>query len=227
MKPILAPDALLLDMDGVLADVEASYRACIVETARRFGASVSRSDVLRATLEGDANNDWILTERLLAARGVRASLEEITRTYQSVYLGSSGQRGLRENERLMVPRAVLQALAARLPIGVVTGRPRAEAEWFLERAGIDDLVKAVVCLEDAPCKPNPAPVRLAMDKLGVRRAWMVGDTPDDARAATAAGVLAIGIPAPAEDRAAVERSLLAAGAVVVIDTLADLLELLS
>ena len=42
-------------------------------------------------------------------------------------------------------------------------------------------------MEDAPPKPDPQPVRLALARLGVERAWLVGDTPDDMRAARAAG----------------------------------------
>jgi histidinol-phosphate aminotransferase len=61
---VLAPEALLLDLDGVLADVEASYRACVIATARSFGVEVSRKELLAATLAGNANNDWVVTQRL-------------------------------------------------------------------------------------------------------------------------------------------------------------------
>lgn len=222
----LAPDALLLDLDGVLADVEASYRACVLATARDFGVDISRNEVLQATLCGDANNDWVLTRRLLAAHGVERSLEEVTARYQARYLGTDGTPGLRETERLIVPRDALASLAGRLPLAIVTGRPRAEAEWFLARAGIRDLVRTVVALEDAPNKPDPAPVVLALERLGATRAWMVGDTPDDARAARAAGALPLGVAAPGESRDVVAPTLVAAGAVLVLDRLSDLREVL-
>jgi histidinol-phosphate aminotransferase len=222
----LAPEALLLDLDGVLADVEGSYRACVLATARDFGVEIGRGELLHATLRGDANNDWVLTQRLLAARGVERSLKDVTARYQARYLGSDGAPGLRETERLIVPRDVLAALAARLPLGIVTGRPRAEAEWFLTRAGIRDLVRTVVALEDAPNKPDPAPVTLALERLGATRAWMVGDTPDDAHAARAAGVLPFGVTAPGESRSEVAPALVAAGAALVLDQLSDLLEVL-
>jgi HAD superfamily hydrolase (TIGR01549 family) len=70
---------------------------------------------------------------------------------------------------------------------------------FLEEQGVADLFSALVCMEDAPPKPNPAPVLLAMERLGVSTAWMVGDTPDDLRAARAAGVLPIAVTAPGDD----------------------------
>jgi phosphoglycolate phosphatase-like HAD superfamily hydrolase len=76
----------------------------------------------------------------------------------------------------------------------------------------------MVCMEDAPAKPDPASVRLACSRLGVERAWMVGDTPDDIAAARAAGVVPIGFGAEPE-------ALLAAGAARVLSNLEELSEL--
>ena len=123
--------------------------------------------------------------------------------------------------------AMLERLAKRLPLAVVTGRPRDEARWFLEREGLAPLVRAVVCMEDAARKPDPAPVRLALTRLGVRRAWMVGNTPDDIRAATGASVVPLGIVAPGDDLTATAAALTDAGAARVLDQLTDLEELLS
>lgn len=50
-----------------------------------------------------------------------------------------------------------------------------------------------VCMEDAPAKPSPEPVLMALKKLNVKRALMIGDTPDDIRAASGAGVVGIGV----------------------------------
>ena len=222
----LAPEALLFDMDGVLADVENSYRRCTLETARSFGLSLDRKELERAVLAGDANNDWILTERLLAARGIEVSFDDVYERYQQLYLGTETTPGLRETETLLVPRETLRSLAARMPLGVVTGRPAEEARWFLDHAGIADLFAATVCLEDGPNKPDPAPVRLALERLGVSRAWMIGDTPDDIRAASGAGVLPIGTIAPGGDPAANATALKPAGAVTILDNVASITELL-
>jgi len=227
LEAVLAPEALLLDLDGVLADVEASYRACVLATCESFGVTVSRDDLLQAALQGDANNDWVVAKRLLAGRGVDASLTEITERYQTLYLGTETTPGLREHERLIVPLEVVARLRRRgLSIAIVTGRPREEAEWFLNRYGVAEHVDALVAMEDGPLKPDPTPVRLALERLGSARAWMVGDTTDDVRAAMAAGTVPIGIVAPAEDRERVGAALTATGAAVVLGTLADLEELL-
>jgi HAD superfamily hydrolase (TIGR01548 family) len=228
LETVLAPQALLFDLDGVLADVGASQRAAIVATARAFGADVTADDVAAAIRAGDANNDWVVTQRLIADRGAgrQPPLADVTARYQSLYLGGSGAPGLREHEALIPPRALLERLAARRPLAIVTGRPRDEAVWFLERAGIDRFFTTVVAMEDAPLKPNPAPLRLALDRLGVRRAWMIGDTPDDMRAATGAGVLPVAIVPPGDDRPPTAAALRAAGTARVLDQLTDLTELL-
>jgi HAD superfamily hydrolase (TIGR01548 family) len=226
LATVLQPQALLFDLDGVLADVEDSYRRCVLATVASFGAELSRQELRDAVLAGDANNDWELSRRLLAERGVAAGLDEVTRRFQALYLGEGGTPGLRERERLLVPTERLAAWAERFPLAVVTGRPRAEAEWFLQRHGIDGLFSALVAQEDAPAKPDPAPVRLALARLGVERAWMLGDTLDDLAAAAGAGVVPLAVPAPGEDGETTRRALRRAGAAAVLDATTDLEEAL-
>ena len=129
-------------------------------------------------------------------------------------------------ERPLVELGELQALAAKRPLAVVTGRPRADAERFLAEHGIADCFRAVVTLEDGPLKPDPAPVRRALERLGVATAWMVGDTPDDLRAARSAGVLPIGVIAPGDDPEKTTASLRRAGAAAVLRTTREILEVL-
>jgi len=226
LDTVLAPQAIIFDLDGVLADVRESQRAAMIATATAFGVTITMGDIEKSLRAGDAANDWVVTQRLIAAAGVQASLETITSRYQALYLGVDGSTGLREWERAIVPGQVLERLAKRLPLAIVTGRPRDEARWFLERAGFANLFRAVVCMEDAPRKPDPAPVRLALARLGVGRAWMVGNTPDDIRAAAGASVVPLGAVAPGDDLAATSTALTDAGAARVIDQVADLEELL-
>lgn len=226
LKTVLAPEALLFDLDGVLADVEGSYRRCVLQTAQTFGVDLTRVDVERIVMAGGANNDWEVTQRLLAAQGVDVDLDTVIERFQEIYLGTPQTPGLREHERLLSGRDVLERLAARLPLGIVTGRPRLEAEWFLERTGVADLFAVVVCMEDSALKPDPAPVRLALTRLGVTRAWLVGDTPDDLAAARGAGALPVGIVAPHDDPTLAVASFRATGVATVLDSLTDLEALL-
>lgn len=192
LETLSRPEALLFDMDGVLVDVSQSYREAIRLTSSRFGVELTPEEIAREKERGDASNDWILTRRLLASRGVEASLREVTGVFETLYQGTPDAPGLRLREELLVSRELLAELRGRLPLGIVTGRPRADAERLLGERGLAELFDAVVVMEDAPAKPDPAPVRLALSRLGVTRAWMVGDMPDDMRAARGAGVLPLG-----------------------------------
>jgi HAD superfamily hydrolase (TIGR01548 family) len=229
LSAALAPQALLFDVDGVLADVSGSYRRAIVETAASFGALVTAADVAEIKARGDANNDWVVTQRLLAEHGVTASLAEVTVRFEEIYQGTRSRPGLWESETLLPERGLLERLARRIPLGIVTGRPRRDLARFLEREGIAGLFRATVCLEDGPTKPRADPVASALARLSVRHAWMIGDTPDDVAAARAAGVVALcvlGTSERAADPEASTRSLLACGAARVLDSLAELEALL-
>jgi len=198
LRTVLAPEAVLFDLDGVLADVSKSYREAIRQTAAAFGVELTAAEISAAKATGNANNDWELTRALLAAHGVEAPPDEIFRLFEDLYQGTDDRPGLHLNERLMVEPEVLGRMAAARPLAIVTGRPRRDAERFLTLHGIAEFFSTVVTMEDAPAKPDPAPVRLALERLGVRLAWMVGDTPDDLQSARRAGVLPIGTVAPGE-----------------------------
>lgn len=216
LRAVLDPAAVLFDMDGVLADVRESYRQAIVVAAASFGVVVTPGDVALAKRQPGSNNDWIVTRRLLAARGVEASLEAVKERFEAAYQGTATAPGLWTSERLLVPRDVLARMAGRRPLGIVTGRPRADAERFLRHAGVEDVFRVMVCMEDAPAKPDPAPLRVAMKRLGVDRAWMIGDAPDDVRAARSAEVMPLGVVTPGEDGGEAVAALLGAGAARVL-----------
>lgn len=222
LETVFAPEAILFDMDGVIADVSRSYRQAIIETAKSFGVEVTGEDIAAVKAQGNANNDWVVTQRMLAARGVDVSFEDVKQRFEDLYQGTDGVDGLCMTETMLCERALFERLSAKLPLAIVTGRPRSDAKKFLEQWGIAEFFQCVVCMEDAALKPDPAPVLRALEQLGVKRAWMIGDTPDDARAARAAGVIPLGIVAPGEDPAVSTKVLEAAGAGRVLESLAEL-----
>jgi histidinol-phosphate aminotransferase len=221
------PEALLFDMDGVLADVSNSYRRAIIETAAIWDVELTSEDVARAKAGGGATNDWELTRKLLLEREIEVDLEEVTDQFEALYQGTDETPGLRRCESLRFDRETLERLSMKYLLAVVTGRPRSDARRFLEEQDIANLISTTVCMEDGPSKPDPAPVRLALEQLGAKTAWMVGDTPDDMRAARGASVLPIGLVAVGDDQLLMQSVLEAAGAAKVIEEPNDLERLLS
>ncbi|MFB6375449.1 MAG: TIGR01548 family HAD-type hydrolase, partial [Bradymonadaceae bacterium] len=227
LHTIFDPEALFLDMDGVLADVSDSYRQAIVQTAAHFGLELTDDDVSEAKSAGDANNDWILTQRLLAEADIEIDYDDVKAVYEARYQGEGDHRGLWRRESLIHEIERLRTLAERLPLGIVTGRPRRDADRFFEHTGLDEVVEAVVCMEDAPRKPAPEPVELLADRMGVERGWMIGDTPDDAKAARAYGALPLGTIGPGEDPATMRPALIEAGCARIIEDFDELEALLA
>jgi len=195
----LTPEAILFDLDGVLIDVSGSYRRSIIDTAASFGTTVTERDIEEAKAAGGANDDWELTHRLITDRGGQVEHGRVVERFEQIYQGRPGRPGLKFTERPLVDRSTWRRWADDLPLGIVTGRPRKDAEEVLERFGLLADTTVLVTREDAPLKPDPRPVLLAMAELGVEHSWLVGDTPDDIEAARSAGVVPIGVLAPGAD----------------------------
>jgi pyrophosphatase PpaX len=106
---------------------------------------------------------------------------------------------LEHHDRLVRPydevASTLAALHARgHALAVVTSKIEALAQRGLAHVGLDGLFDVVVGLESCTRhKPDPEPVRVALDRLGARPndAAFVGDSPHDMTAGRAAGVTTI------------------------------------
>ncbi|GAB5372711.1 hypothetical protein AAMO2058_001688400, partial [Amorphochlora amoebiformis] len=232
------PRAVLFDMDGVLADVSGSYRVATLETAKAFGVSATEEDIDVIKAKGDANNDWVVTHRLILAKDNKSKVkyEEVRDKFQELYLGKDGKNGLRDTESLIPETKLLRRIAEKYPVAIVTGRPRDEADYFLKLHNLSDIFPQDlrICMEDGPPKPSPAPIIKALQKLGIEAApdlgvsYMIGDTVDDIRAAKDAGcdVLGLGFVPPGKNPLKVSRSLFGAGAVRVMESMEEILSVL-
>jgi len=106
-------------------------------------------------------------------------------------------------------------------IGVVTSKRHVSARNTLRAAGLDGHLPLLVAMEDTDVhKPDPEPLLLAMQRLGVKAGDCVyiGDAVVDVLAAKAAGMASIAVTWGAGDRA----DLIAAGPLAVVDTMDSL-----
>ena len=173
--------------------------------------------------------------------------ERVREVFQALYLGADRYRDLEggeppfdapgyvHDEPLLIDDAAAEALQSRFPVGVLTGRPAAEAEIALGRTALNVPPERRITMDDEPDgKPDPEGLLLLADRLGATVVAFVGDTLDDVRTARAAdeadpegrtfygvGVLTGGLSGEAGRRRYEE-----AGADAVIDSVNDLLELL-
>jgi HAD superfamily hydrolase (TIGR01548 family) len=210
-------------MDGVLVDVQSSYRRAIQETVGFFtGRQASLEEIQMFKEKGGYNNDWDLTEAILLSRSRKVPRADVISTFQRYYFGSSGQGFIRD-EKWLLSREILKRLNKRFVTGIVTGRPRREASFVLERFEMKDLFKVIVVLEDYPeerSKPDPYPLCLALRAAGTELGFYVGDSVDDIISAKRAGIEAVGcVPPGISDKDRLKERFLSAGAKRVLDSI--------
>jgi phosphoglycolate phosphatase len=186
-------DFWLLDLDGTLVDVEPSYvRRVFDRVGERLG---------RAFTDREAETIWHglggLRNEQLRDWGLDA--ERFWETFHAVEdpAARAGATFLYDDAA-----AFLDSLDA--PVGVVTHCQRYLTEPVLSHLDLHECFDAVVCCtEDIGWKPDPAPVRLAMEKMDVAagdRGALVGDGPQDVGAAWNAGLDGIHVERNGHDR---------------------------
>lgn len=183
----------------------------------------------------------------------------IKQIFQEIYLGpdlfratygispeACRESGYIDREKLLIDRSILERLSGRYLLAIATGRPKAEAEYPLDRFRIRTFFSAMVTLDDclreeerileaekrtvSLSKPDPYMLDAiaAAFEGDVDGRYYIGDMPDDmvAAAGSSAGFAGIGILLSAPDRASLAKDLRAAGAVAIIDDFESLAAIL-
>ncbi|MEO3471531.1 HAD family hydrolase [Roseomonas sp. CAU 1739] len=177
------PAAVLWDWDNTLVDGWAAIEAGLAATFRAFGMPVwNRAEVLanvrgslRDTFPGMFGADWERARDIFYA--------EVTACHLAVVAPMPGAV------------AAVAAAARVAPQGVVSNKQgpllRAEAAHLGWVARFGALVGAGDAAAD---KPDPAPMLMALEAMGLRPSpgiWYVGDTALDMQAARRAGFVAV------------------------------------
>ncbi|WP_306054112.1 TIGR01548 family HAD-type hydrolase [Natronococcus wangiae] len=128
--------------------------------------------------------------------------EGLRDVFQQLYLGADLYRGLEGGEPDIESRGFIHdepvilegdardALLERYDVGVLTGRPAAEAEIALERVGLEEAIPLEhrFTMDDwEEGKPHPRALTALADRFDAERVVFVGDTLDDVRTANNAG----------------------------------------
>jgi HAD superfamily phosphatase len=192
---------VLFDIDGVIRDVGGSYRRALADTVEQFTQGQSRpTDIAIDTLKGEGrwNNDWEASEELIyryfetqgQSRAVTAlDYAQVVEFFQTKYRGAVEQpdgsikwTGYIGQEPLLVEASYFDRLtAANIAWGFFSGATRGSAEFVLRsRLGLVDPL--LIAMEDAPGKPDPTGMFMALDQMALaanRPVIYVGDTVAD------------------------------------------------
>jgi sugar-phosphatase len=179
----------MFDMDGVLVDSEPAHLAVTRGVLADFGMPVPDAVAWERVFFGRPDRDglleWFLEHHLAA--NVEAVMSEKALRFEAAF--SDIVTPFEDGQWLA--RALH---AAGLPLALVTGARRREADLVLDRFGLRDLfVTSISADETTTGKPDPGPYLAGSAALGVRarECAVVEDSVAGLRAAEAAGALPI------------------------------------
>ncbi|MFA9502048.1 TIGR01548 family HAD-type hydrolase [Natrinema sp. H-ect1] len=195
------------DAGGFNNDWELTYAAALYVLATEEGYDES----LETFTDGIAANGGGLEAAESVVRdgiGARATQrvtgrwdrERLRDVFQQLYLGDELYRGLEggepdleretpgfiHDEPVLLEPGTRDRLLASWDVGVLTGRPAAEAEIALERVGLDDAVPLEhrFTMDDwEEGKPHPRALTTLAERFDADSVAFVGDTLDDVRTA--------------------------------------------
>ncbi|QFU84134.1 TIGR01548 family HAD-type hydrolase [Natronorubrum aibiense] len=194
------------DAGGFNNDWELTYAAAlyILATGEGYDESIETFTDAIAENGGGLEAAEAAVRDTLGARATQRVTDRLDRdrlrdVFQQLYLGAELYRGLEggepdiesrgfiHDEPVLLDDETREALLEAYDVGVVTGRPEAEAEIALERVGLEDSIPADrrFTMDDwEEGKPHPKALMTLAERFDADTVVFVGDTLDDIRTAT-------------------------------------------
>jgi phosphoglycolate phosphatase len=176
--------AVILDLDGTIADTAIEIGVALNETLAELGFAVVSLDAATALIGRGVRS---LVERALEEVDGVTDLDRAVERFERHYARFVGTRAT------LFPGVMEGLLALRdagRKLGVVTNKPRAFTETLLRNLGVEALFDSVIAGDDGlRRKPFGDMPRAAAEAMGARTAetLMIGDSGNDVLAARDAG----------------------------------------
>ena len=197
MKPV---DLIIFDLDGTLADTKEDIATAVNLTFAELDLPpVSRAVVY--TYVGDGVKKLI--ERAVSQIRHEDAFDQALAVFRRYYMDH-----LLDTTQFYPGMENVLNHYARKTLAVVTNKPIAYTEKLLRGLGRQERFAAVLGGDSTPhLKPHPGMILRVLEQTGVHqdRAVMVGDMPNDIKAARAAGVRVCGVGYGFGDAEAVRR----------------------
>ncbi len=203
--------AILFDLDGTLANTDPIHFTLWQEILKDYDLEIDQ-EFYQENISGNTNAQVVakILPQLSVAEGEQ--------------LGINKEAMYRQQAKTLSPTpglARLIQLTDTIPLkrAVVTNAPRENAEHMLEALELTEIFPIVVVSDDAPPgKPDPAPYKLGLERVGVinNQAIAFEDSTTGISSAVAAGIYTIGVASTHNPEL-----LLAAGASMVIPDFHD------
>lgn len=190
MGKIVKPTALLFDLDGTLVDTAPDLVAACNHALSTIGCGpVPYEDIRLAAGHGGMP---LLAKALeITGAGDRVSAAGLHPVFLAYYEKNIASLGSVFPTLLDLVEA---ANAAGIKTAIVTNKPETLTHLLIEALNLANHFPVVIAGDTlAQRKPDPAPIREAMGRLGVASAVMIGDSYTDRQAAENAQIPFIGV----------------------------------
>ncbi|VGO12698.1 Phosphorylated carbohydrates phosphatase [Pontiella desulfatans] len=186
--------AVVFDFDGIIVDSEPMHFRAFNEVLKPLGIEILWDDYC-STYIGFDDRDAFRTvlknnKKKICTKDLKHLIEEKAAIFQKY---------VQKGEATPLPGAVelIKSIPVRLPVALCSGALREDIIPVIEKLGIDHAFSAIVTAEDTPkSKPDPAPYRLTLEKLGIddpASVIAIEDTPAGIMSAKGAGLKVLAV----------------------------------
>ena len=185
MPQLSGPPAVLFDLDGTLIDTIELLLSSARHTFEGWHRRVPTQD------------EWIAgigTPLVAQLRAYAENEEEVAALLARYHAYQHEHHDRLTRHYAGAPDLLTELVRRGHRLGVVTSKASAIARRSLAHVGLEHYFTAIIGFDETTRhKPDPAPVFLALERLGVSadRAVFVGDSPHDVHAGNAAGVMTV------------------------------------
>jgi len=186
--------AVIFDFDGIIVDSERLHWAAFNKVLGPLRKTISWPDYIQTYIGFDDRDTFKTCFPMVGKNELSGLIEKKAAAFQEL-LESDGAAAL--------PGAValIKSLSGKIPLAICSGALRADILPILGSLGIADAFNEIITADDTHIsKPDPAPYKLAMKKLGVTSGLAIEDTPAGIASAKGSGlkVLSVTNSYPAE-----------------------------
>ncbi|MDD3275828.1 MAG: HAD family phosphatase [Kiritimatiellales bacterium] len=179
--------AIIFDFDGIIVDSERLHWAAFNKVLGPLGKTISWPDYVQTYIGFDDRDTFRHALPMLERAELAELIEKKAAAFQEL-LESDGAAAL--------PGAVelIKHLSGNIPLAICSGALREDILPILGKLGISDAFNEIVTADDTHIsKPDPAPYKLAMQKLGVTSGLAIEDTPAGIASAKGAGLKVLSV----------------------------------
>ncbi|MFA7256647.1 MAG: HAD family phosphatase [Kiritimatiellales bacterium] len=186
--------AVIFDFDGIIVDSERLHWAAFNKVLEPLGKAIAWNDYIKDIIGFDDRDAFRHIFPKSGTNELAGLIGKKAAAFQEL-LESDGAAAL--------PGAVelIKHLSGNIPLAICSGALRTDIFPILGKLGIEKAFDTIVTADDTHIsKPDPAPYKLAMQKLGVISGLAIEDTPAGIYSAKGAGlkVLSVTNSYPAE-----------------------------